>query len=88
MPVHVTAQSSSPSQTHDSPGAQDFVVVGRVVVPASPGDGDGDGDEESEEHATRTSMVITPAKNLMAAYYRRSVEVRPETGSTLAACAT
>jgi hypothetical protein len=59
-------QSSSPSQTHDSPGAQDFVVVGRVVVPASPGDGDGD--EESEEHATRTSMVITPAKNLMAAY--------------------
>lgn len=65
MPVHVTTQLSLPSQTQASPGAQDFVVVGPVVVPASlTGAG---GDEDSDEHAAMTTNASTAGRDFMSA---------------------
>lgn len=65
MPVHDTTQASLPSQMHVSPGAQDFVVVGPLVVPASVADVGGD--DDSDEHAASTTSAITARKDSMAA---------------------
>lgn len=60
MPSHVTAQSSSPSQVHVSPGLHVFDVVGRLG-PASVAAADVEEEEEEEEHAAPANRAITIA---------------------------
>jgi len=75
MPVHVTAQLSGPSQTHDvSSGAHDLFVVG-VDVPASP-DEEEDVDEDDEHAASSTAM------STMSGFMRSNPQMSARSGDS------